>query len=403
MTAIWQHDGVGWSLLSPAGFPDEATLHSLVEQAPHTLPLAGSPQLTILGREVPLGGSYADLIAIEQSGRLAIIEIKLAKSPEARRAVIAQILTYAAYLRGLDVITLERDVLGKGLKKRGYETIAQAASADGQHGSFDADAFERELAEGRFRLVLVLDDAPAELVRLVGYLGAVADKLLIDLVTVTAYEIAGTQVIVPQRVDPETPTEKRIDPLQPLSIDGGRLVPGAADFTAAIEEAPESQRAFLRRLTEWAEELDRAGLINLSTYYAKKGMLTLLPRVRVYGSGLVTIYNGRSPNGAYLQFWRSVIEKLAPKSLQKIEQLAEPAKVGNGTVSRDVSDELLAALTDAYREAATGRVNIDPIIRVDDVAVERLQHIIQSSTAAEPIAEGEAEGRTPLTVRPHEQ
>jgi len=41
MTAIWQNDGTGWRLLAPTGFPDEQTLHSLVEEAPQILPLAG--------------------------------------------------------------------------------------------------------------------------------------------------------------------------------------------------------------------------------------------------------------------------------------------------------------------------------------------------------------------------
>jgi hypothetical protein len=40
-------------------------------------------------------------------------------------------------------------------------------------------------------------------VRLVGYLEAVTDKLLIDLVTVTAYDVHGSRVLVPQRVEPE--------------------------------------------------------------------------------------------------------------------------------------------------------------------------------------------------------
>src|SRR3954452_15187900 len=123
MTAIWQDDGSKWRLLSPSGFPDEAALHRLVEDAPHTLPLAGNPNLVMLGREVLLGGNYADLIALEPSGRLALIEIKLSRNAEARRAVVAQILTYAAYLRGLDINTLERDVLGPHLQKRNYESL----------------------------------------------------------------------------------------------------------------------------------------------------------------------------------------------------------------------------------------------------------------------------------------
>ena len=62
MTAIWSNDGERWALLTPSGFPDEASLHSLIEQSPQLLPLAGSPRLTIVGREVRLGSGSADLI-----------------------------------------------------------------------------------------------------------------------------------------------------------------------------------------------------------------------------------------------------------------------------------------------------------------------------------------------------
>jgi hypothetical protein len=37
MTAIWQNDETGWHLLVPGGFPNEATLHDLVEQVVNAL------------------------------------------------------------------------------------------------------------------------------------------------------------------------------------------------------------------------------------------------------------------------------------------------------------------------------------------------------------------------------
>src|SRR5258708_34882122 len=77
--AIWAADPEGRRRpLSRAGFPGEASLHDLVAKAPQMLPLAGSPRLTVLGREVRLGEGSADLLAVESSGRLVIIEIKLA-------------------------------------------------------------------------------------------------------------------------------------------------------------------------------------------------------------------------------------------------------------------------------------------------------------------------------------
>src|SRR5947209_876076 len=82
VTSIWSNDGASWRLLAPTGFPDEATLHGLVEEPPRLLPLSGSPRLVVLGREVPLASGYADLLAVEPSGRFVVIEVKLAGNPE---------------------------------------------------------------------------------------------------------------------------------------------------------------------------------------------------------------------------------------------------------------------------------------------------------------------------------
>ena len=207
MQSIWTDDGSGWRLLNPASFDDEATLHTLVEQTPAILPLAGSPQLVILGREVNVGGGYADLVAVERTGRLAILEIKLAQNSESRRAVVAQVLTYAAYLRGLAVETLEGEVLRRHLAKLGVDSIEAAVAASSQEGDFDAVEFRKALEEsvrtGQFRLVFVLDEAPSELVTLVGYLEAVTHELVIDLVAVTPFAVGDSRVLVPQRMDPE--------------------------------------------------------------------------------------------------------------------------------------------------------------------------------------------------------
>ena len=82
MTAIWQNDGTGWRLLVPTGFPDERTLHDLVAETPQILPLAGDLRLVVVGNEVSLGNGYADLLAVEPSGRLVVIEIKLGHKAE---------------------------------------------------------------------------------------------------------------------------------------------------------------------------------------------------------------------------------------------------------------------------------------------------------------------------------
>jgi hypothetical protein len=119
------------------------------------------------------------------------------------------------------------------------------------------------------------------------------------------------------------------------------------DFRAAIAIAPPNQRELLNRLTDWAEVLQQQKLATLHTYHGKSGMTTLLPRLPGRG-GMVTIYT--TPTAAYLQFWRSTFVDRAPATLPRIEAICGTA-LKQGNITHDVTDELLAALTDAYREA----------------------------------------------------
>jgi hypothetical protein len=337
-------------------FPDEATLHALIAEAPQLLPLAGSPSLVLVGREVQVGSGWADLIAVEPSGRVVLIELKLARNAEARRAVVAQVLAYAAALYGMDPVAFEQDILGRHLRAQGHDTLAGALAAVDQAGAFNPEVFAAGLADslsqGRFRLVLVLDAAPQELIQLVGYLGVVSEKLVIDLITVASYDVGGSTVLVPQRVDPEhrPPPPQALHPPRRLE---GRLVEGADDFIAAIDRATAAAQPMLRRLADWALALEREGLVRLSTYHGVGTRWTLLPRLQPDNAGLVTIWHD---GGAYLQLWRSVFERRALATLPTVEACIAPTAVRQGNTIRDIDDATLEALTLAYREAAGHRV-----------------------------------------------
>ena len=348
MTGIWTQDAEGWKLSPPEGFVDEAALQNLIEQTPEMLPLSGTPTLLILGREVLLGSGYADLLAVETSGRPVIIEVKLAQNIEARRAVVAQILAYAANLHGMTRQQLEGRV-GDGLRKRGHSSLVDALRAT-QEDALDADEFtaslDEHLQEGRFRLVFVLDAVPPELMTLVAYLEHVTDKLVIDLVAVNSFKVGGTSAVLPQRVTPER-HEVTIE--QTRRKESGTLYPGSDKFEATIDEASPESREALRRLLAWARDLEQRGFITLATYEGKGAKrFTLLPRPVGEKGGLVTIWNDK---GASLQFWRSVFERKAPDFIERIERLAN-TEVGPGNSVREFSEPLLEALTEAYEHAA---------------------------------------------------
>ena len=317
--------------------------------------------MLVLGREVQIGSGYADLVAIEPSGRLVLIEVKLARNAEARRAIVAQVLTYAAFLKGTQPTDLERNILGRHLHQRNYAGLIAALTANDQEGSFDPEEFTPQLAaglaEGRFRLVFVLDEAPRELVQLVGFLESISDKLVIDLVTVSSYNVNGTQVLIPQRVDPQQPAKLLSGGPTTLPPASGRLTDGPDHFLATINADPEPLRQPLQRLARWAIKLEEQGLVRLQTYHGPL-FLTLLPRLRTDNVGLVTIYHGDS-RGPSIQFFRSVFQRRAPNSIDRIEALIN-GKIGQGNTTYDISEALLEALAEAYREAAIGKIESLP-------------------------------------------
>lgn len=348
MTAIWEKAEIGWKTLVPAGFPDEAALHVLVEDAPELLPLSGAARLTIVGREVPIGSGYADLVAVEPDGRVAIIEVKLAKNGEARRAVVAQLLAYAAFLRGMRRDVFERDLVGPYLQAKGWPSLAEAVRAMTQDTSFDADALaagvERSLALGAFRLVLVLDDAPPELVRLVGYLELIGEHLVIDLITVTSYDVGDRRILVPQRVEPERQTDQQLLVKQAQS-EGYLAADGGAEFEKMIATAAADRRPVLTQLLEWARGLEQEQLVRLYSYRGKQAT-TLLPRLQPEQVGLVSIWQN-----ATVSLWRSVFARRAPDFIERVEAITG-MPMGFGTNAGTVTPELLAVLGDAYRAAA---------------------------------------------------
>lgn len=358
MTSLWHSDGTRWRLLEPAGFPAEQELHDLIGQAPQLLPLAGQPTIAILGSEVALGTNSADLIGIEPSGRLVIIEVKLRKNQEARRAVVAQALSYAAYLQGLDLGELEGRILAAHLGRAGFGSVDQAMQNALQGEQLDVPAFraaiDENLGTGAFRLVFVLDDAPAELARLVEYLELVStDRLLIDLISVAQYQVGSDKVVVPTRVEAERREPPRATGTRPPRPAESREVAGIDEFVRSIELAP-TGRDLLRQLTDWATELESAGVARLATTVGV-GRWALRVLVRGRDAGLVTIWNAKGPD---LCLWRTVFEKVAPASITAVEDaIGTPLGVGRAVPHERIDDSLLRLLRSAYEEAHAARVS----------------------------------------------
>jgi hypothetical protein len=348
MPTLWRQEGGQWRPTSPSGFPLEQTLHDLVEIAPNMLPISGAPRLTVIGKETPLGAGFADLLAVESDGRPVVIEIKLARNPEAKRAVVAQVLSYAASLFEMHPGQLET-ICASYLRSHDFQSIADAVRAEDQAGAFDEEIFDanlvRYLSEGRVRVVIVLDDAPQDLRVLARYLSVVAERLIVDIVSIQQFDIGVETVMVPELVELERTTAPEPRPSGERTIAAsGQLLPGVEPFLAALSQMPVEARSRIESVVAWAQRLEADGLVTLDSYLGT-AQTSLLPRLRDEKVGLVTIW---ALTTSTLSVWRSVFERRAPRALVALESLVE--RVGQGT-SVSPSPAIMEILRGAYEEA----------------------------------------------------
>jgi hypothetical protein len=296
-------------------------------------------------------------LAVEvETGRPVVIEVKLAANTDRRRS-LTQVLGYAAFLRRLDGDGLQM-LLRDYLERHGYPSIAAAAQAATEGDpAFDEDSFgarfEDSLSGGRLRAVVVLDEAPADLVDLVGYLQEVtSDRLTLDLVVVTAYEVGGRRILVPQLVEPDrtqlTAESARTGKLTAAS----EIVPGSEEFEASIGTAPPEQQLQLRKLLEWARALERDSLAKLYTSVGK-GRWVLNPRLPGQSRSMLSIWN---ENGPYVSPYRTVFDQEAPAALAKLDAIA-PNEIGRGNyIKARLDAAVLDLLREAYAEARNRRL-----------------------------------------------
>ena len=100
-------------------------------------------------------------------------------------------------------------------------------------------------------------------------------------------------------------------------------------------------------LIAWTERLALLPNVRLFTYSGPV-LYTLLPRIMPDNVGLVTIWNDKQQ--PYISVYRSVFERLAPYSIESVEHVIAPIKIGQGNTIRNITPQVLDAVTAAYKE-----------------------------------------------------
>jgi hypothetical protein len=243
-------------------------LRTLLVQNPEILPLDDLPsvdstvQVTV-GREAPLGSGFADVVWVDLDGQITILEVKLRANPEVRREVLAQALSYGAFLEGMSLEDFYSRIVRPHLQRTHDATWDDLTAAVGDLAGVDLDAeafttsVEQCLSRGSFRIFIVVDESHPQLRRSVGYVNRHSD-FDIYLVEVGFHRSPdGThEVLVPRILDAEV--------AKPPPGGGGTSRDwDMDDYWAQVRERrPETEVAFAA-LMKQLDELEAAGLVEL--------------------------------------------------------------------------------------------------------------------------------------------
>jgi hypothetical protein len=178
MTRVIHRQADTFQDLQRRQWQDEAELCAFIEGFPAILCRSDESVPLVVSREVSIrDAGRMDLLLLDDTGLLTIVEAKLAGNADHRRLVLAQIIDYAAELATMSFAELNRATNGK------LGATAARLAPPGGAPAFTSK-IEAVLAEGRTRLVIATDAVPHEVADRLAFLCA---KARFDARIVTAH------------------------------------------------------------------------------------------------------------------------------------------------------------------------------------------------------------------------
>ena len=287
-----------------------------------------------------------DLLGLDRDGRLVVIELKRTQSGDHMEL---QAIRYAAMVANMTVAQMI-DAHRTYLEKMNIEEDAEIRLCEHLKVTYLSEAYINSekpriiLASAGFSTelttsVLWLNQSGLDITCIRMQLYRNGEEVFMDINQVVPLPEASEYLVRVRDREQEASSHSS----------GGVFTQGGEVFLQSIDSAPISSQETLRRVYQWAVNLQNEGLCNLGTYVTRRqGEVSLLPRLSPDNAGLVTLYKANS--GCSIQFWRSVFQRRAPRSIISVEEIiSEPIRQGNTLL--EISEDLLSALTNAYREA----------------------------------------------------
>ncbi len=159
--------------ISSSDYTSERELQEILADNPTLLVNETDPSIALVQIEVNLPNTgKADILFVDSSGLPIVVEVKLAKNAESRREIVAQIFDYISSITQFTVDELD-DLTDNQL-------LTAITSISDKNNSTEQiwKLCSKNLRAGDVRVVLAIDKAPDELVRIVRF---VNDKSVLDV------------------------------------------------------------------------------------------------------------------------------------------------------------------------------------------------------------------------------
>jgi len=247
------------------GYATEEELQTFLRDHAELIPVdeieLGTPPLLCIGWEVSVASGSEDLLYVDETGLLTIVETKLRKNPEARREVVGQILEYGAQASAWspnDIEVKAQKFLSSAECPQEYRglTLEQAMRYFLERtGSPAREAFSYEnflnlasgnLERGHIRLVIAVDEPPDPLLWIVEFVNRFSERFEMYLIQLKRFHdsATGQNIFVPALFGRVARAEAKRRP--------GRQWGKESFLQQASEKSPESL-SVLKRLMEFAE------------------------------------------------------------------------------------------------------------------------------------------------------
>ena len=373
---------------------DERWLQDLIQACPEVLPTSeiepGFGRLIGVATEVYCGHGYIDNLFVTADGGIALVETKLWRNPEARRAVVAQALDYASALAQMSYTEFERAALA-GLFPTAapkptslYEIVAQQADALDEPAFIDAVSIN--LRRGRMLVIAAGDGLRSETKVLAELLQSHAGaRFTFALVAIELFRHGADEILAVPRTIAKTVLIERgvvrilddravVDPPPPAVAPASGRSSASARVTMTEEmfmetmaarspSLPAAIRTFLDRAADLGVRADWLASLNLKWDGGENGPVNL-GYIRKDGSLATDATSWKAGIEKARRYQEDLAEITGGRLVQRSESMGPFLTAPDGRTSVKI-EQLLPLHADAWLEAIHNLINR---FQADDMA-----------------------------------